>query len=229
MRKYRSNAASVVRFEYGVELAEGLSQFPETVDAGVEFTKINNALFAQYQTRTSLRTPILHGRVKIRFTQRNVDQTIRAAARSAEVADKGRRGRIFGAVFPKGVRPVVAPVGRGQVKVTVELIDRLEKCQLAGIDDYRAEWVPKLKNVLALLNAAITQHDAAKSLYDDAFGLEVALREAHLDSVDRTIGLVRAAFPRDREIQDVIFPQMDDDDSVEVEEPPAPEKVQTPA
>ena len=229
MRKYRSNASSVVRFEYGVELVEGLQQFPETTSASTGFEKTNNDLFAQYQTRMSLRTPILHARVKIRLTQRKVDQALRSAAHGAEIADGGRRGRIFGVAFPMGLKPVVSPVGRGQVKPTVEWIERLEKSQLEGIDAYRDEWLPKIKSALATLNAAIAAHEQSTAAYNDAFKSELAVREAHHDAVDKIIGLVRAAFPRDREIQDVIFPQMDDDDSVEVEEPPAPEKVQTPA
>jgi hypothetical protein len=39
----------------------------------------------------------------------------------------------------------------------------------------------------------------------------VALRDEHFLSVDKLMGLVRAAFPRDRARQDLIFPVVEDD------------------
>ncbi len=62
-----------------------------------------------------------------------------------------------------------------------------------------------------LLEAAIAAHDVARAAYDDAFKAEVALREAHLDMVDKVMGIVRAAFPRERDVQDVIFPVFADE------------------
>ncbi len=206
MRKYRSNAASTVRVEYGVELVAGLAQFAETAPAAVEFEKVNDALHAQHLARCALRTPLLRARAALRFVEHGVDQVIRSAARAAEIRDGGRRGRITAALFPKGLRPVVVLPGRRQVKPTRELVLRLENTQLAGIDVYRAEWLPQLEAALAALLGAVAAYDDAIAAHKAAFQVEVALREAHHDALDRIVGVVRAAFPRDRATQDVIFP-----------------------
>lgn len=218
MRKYPSNATSTVRYEYGIELVEGLAQFPETAPTGVAFEQTNAALYAQYEKRVALHTPVLKTRVKVRFAEHHVEKTIRIASRAAEVADGGRRGRIFGVVFPKGLKPVVTPKGKSQGKAMEELIDRLEKSMLAEIGPYRAEWLPKLKNAFSAFTTALSDYAAALKAHDDAFRAEMALREAHHDAVDKIAGIVRAAFPRDKDTQDVIFPSLDDEQYAEEEE-----------
>ena len=44
-----------------------------------------------------------------------------------------------------------------------------------------------------------------------AFRAEMALRDAHWEMVDRVMGLVRSAFPLDKDVHDVIFPIVTDD------------------
>jgi hypothetical protein len=231
MRKYRSNASSTVRFEYGLELVAGLSSFPETAAAAIDFDTVNEALAAEHAKRLALRAPLLRARAKLRFVDHRVDQVIRSAARAAEIVDGGRRGRVAGAIFPEGVRPVVALPGRRQVKPTRDLVDRLENARIAGIDDYRTAWLPKLKAALGEIEGAVYSYDAALAAHDAAFKAEVALREAHHDAVDRIVGLVRAAFPRNRAVQDVIFPPIQESDAQETatELPPAAEPARTAA
>jgi len=210
MRKYRSNASSIVRVEYGVELAAGLAQYPETNPIAAEVEAVNDDLEGAHEKRRSLRRPMIATRAKLRSTEHRVDQVLRSAFRAAEIEDGGRRGRIAMALFPKGLRPVVSPRGKGQVEPTAALVERLEMSKLAGIDAYRATWLPKLQSALAELEAAAAAHDASRAAHQVAFKAEVALRDAHLDMVDRVMGLVRAAFPRDPVLHDVIFPALDE-------------------
>ncbi|MDI1451687.1 hypothetical protein [Polyangium sp. 6x1] len=209
MRKYRSNASSSVRFEYGVELAAGLAQFPETTSASLDIQTINDALDGQHQKRRALRVPVVKTRAAARFAEHNAERIIRSALRAAEIEDGGRRGRICAAVFPKGSTPILTPAGRAQVKSMKDLVDRLDHAKLTGIDEFRNAWSPKLGAALASLEAALAAHEAARAEHDDAFKAELALRDAHHDAVDRAMGVVRAAFPRDRELQDVIFPVLE--------------------
>ena len=209
MRKYRSNAASDVRFEYCVELAAGLAQFPETSSAALEIEAVNDALDSQHQMRRALRVPVVKTRAAMRFAEYNAERTIRTALRAAEIEDGGRRGRICTAVFPKGSTPIITPAGRAQVKPMKELVDRLQHAKVPGIEAYRNGWLPRLEAALAGLQAAIAAHESAFAAHDDAFKAELALRDAHHDAVDRAMGIVRAAFPRDRELQDVIFPVLE--------------------
>ncbi|MDI1446998.1 hypothetical protein [Polyangium sp. 6x1] len=206
MRKYRQNVSSTVRFEYGVELAAGLSQFPETTAAANDIRAVNDALGAQQDKRRALRIPVVEARAALRFAELGAERVIRSSLRAAEIEDGGRRGRICACLFPKGLRPVVIPMGKRQVRPLKELVERLQNAKLAGIDVYRAAWLPKLLCALGSLEAAVDAHLAALAAHDEAFQVELALRDAHHDAVDKVIGVVRAAFPRDRELQDVIFP-----------------------
>ncbi|MDC3962945.1 hypothetical protein KEG38_54550 [Polyangium jinanense] len=209
MRKYRSNASSSVRFEYGVELAAGLAQFPETTSAALDIRTVNNALNGQHQQRCALRVPVVETRAAARFAEYHAERVIRSALRAAEIEDGGRRGRICAAVFPKGSTPILTPAGRSQVKSMQDLVDRLDHAKVAGIEAYRNVWSPKLGAALSSLEAALDAHEEALAAHDDAFRAELALRDAHHDAVDRAMGVVRAAFPRDRELQDVIFPVLE--------------------
>ncbi|MDI1432771.1 hypothetical protein [Polyangium sorediatum] len=206
MRKYRSNVSSAVRLEYGIELAAGLSQFPETTAAANEIRAINDALGAQEDKRHALHVPVIETRAALRFAKLSAERVIRTSLRAAEIADGGRRGRICACLFPKGLRPVVLPMGKRQVKPLKELVERLQNAHVAGIDAYRAVWTPKLDAALATLEATVDAHVTALAAHDEAFQVELALRDAHHDAVDKVIGIVRAAFPRDRDLQDVLFP-----------------------
>jgi hypothetical protein len=222
MRKYRINASSIVRIEFGIELAAGLQHFAETAPRASAFEKLNDDLNEQFDKRRALRKPLLQARAALRFAEYHVDQTIRTAIRAAEMIDGGRRGTITTALFPKGVKPVVRPPGRGQIQPTRDLVSRLETCMLPGIDAYRAEWLPKLKGALSQLEGAAAAHSAAQDAYDIAFRTELGMREAHVHEVDRLMGLVRAAFPRDRVLQDVIFPVVEDGSAADGPADPAP-------
>jgi hypothetical protein len=81
-------------------------------------------------------------RAALRFVEYGVDTVIRMAANAAQMADRGSRGRVFTMAFPRGLKPVVKPLGRAQVKPTRDLIERLTNCALGGVDAYRDEWLP---------------------------------------------------------------------------------------
>ena len=235
MRKYRIDASSTVRFEYGVELVAGLFHFPETAPIAGGFESLNDELAAQHRERITLRAPMLRARARMRLAEHHVDQMLRSAARAAEITDGGRRGRIAGTLLPDGLKPVVAPRGRAQLKPTRELVERLAHAKVAGIEAYRSEWLPRLEAALARLEAAVGEYEGAQAAHREAFKIEVALREAHHDAVDRIMGQVRAAFPRDRAIQDLIFPAPEADvvlageEGADVEEEGAPSHPLPPA
>lgn len=210
MRKYRITATSTVRIEYGIELHAGLSQFDETLAAANEAQAVNDALADQYQIRLQLHRPVLNARAILRFAEYNVDRVIRSVHRGAEIQDGGRRGRISGALFPDGLTPVIKPSRRGQVKPTKQLIDRFKLSTVTGMDAFRAVWLAKLETALAKLEAAVTTYEGARTAHDQAFRAEIALRNAHWEMLDRVMGLVRSAFPLDKDVHDVIFPIVED-------------------
>jgi hypothetical protein len=211
MRKYRNNADSPTRIDYGIELLAGLGFFSQTQGFAPSFKELNDELDAAYTARRATRKPLLEKRADFRFAQHSTDQTIRMVHRAAEIADGGRRGPITIELFPEGLSPIVAPSGTRQIKPTEMLIDRLERCKLSGIEAFRAEWKPKLDAALQSLTKTNADHETARNNYLNAFRTEVALRNEHFLAVDKLIGLVRSVFPGDRARQNLVFPIADDD------------------
>lgn len=209
MRKYHPRTATPPRLDYGIELIAGLGMFDETKPLAAPFEELNERLDQAFTTRRNARKPLVVARAKLRVANYLADTTIRSLARASELADGGRRGPVHDALFPSGVTPVVAPAGAAQVEPLKSLRDRMARSELAGLATLRDEWGPKLAAALDALTQASSAYDAAKSAYLDAFGKEIALRDAHLLAVDSIMGHVRALYPRDRVKQDVIFPEVE--------------------
>lgn len=208
MRNYRPSAGTGTRLDYGLELAAGLQLFPETEPLAPDIDSINTELEAAYNARRAKRPPLVKARVALRLANYETDQMIRSCAKAAEIADGGRRGPVFNILFPKGSALVIKPEGARQVKPTEDLVDRLSKSKNAAVVAFAVEWKPKLDAVLSKLSAAAAGHKAALKTHNNDFREEQSLREEHRQSVDKVMGLVRAAFPGDRIKQDLVFPDM---------------------
>lgn len=212
MRKYRRDAATPARVDFGNELVAGLLLFPETSPAAPAVEAVTDELEAAFVERRRLRKALVRARAGLRLGNYVCDQTLRGFHSALKIADGGREGPLTKAMYPGGLTPVVAPGGSRQAKPTKDFIDRLTKCRQSGIDGPRAEWQPRLAAALAGLETALAVHGTALDADAGAYRTEVALREDHFLTVDKTAGLVRAAFPGDRARQDVVFPQVEDDE-----------------
>jgi hypothetical protein len=210
MRGYRTSAGTDTRLIYGDELVEGLKGFPETASLAADLEALNDELEAAQQARRAKRRPLAKARVALRFANYFTDQTIRSCSKAAEIADGARRGPVFNAVFPDGVGPVVAPAGSRQITPTQDLLNRLTTSKNAAVIEFAKEWKPKLEAALKKLQDAAAAHKTATKADGDAFLEELALREQHAHTVDRLMGQVRSAFPRDRAKQDLVFPVVDE-------------------
>ncbi len=206
MRNYHVSASSAARYEYGVELYEGLARFPETAHAATLVHTINEALHAQFQKRVSLVVPVVKARAALRFADYHKDGVMRSAYHAAQVEAGGRNGALVRAIFPDGVRAMARSAEPDQAKSIRDVIERLMSSNLAGIDDYRNTWLPKLRAAHAQLETAMTSYDEATKAHREAFIKECELRDAHFETMDRAMGIVREAFPRDRDMHEVIFP-----------------------
>lgn len=206
MRNYHVSASSAARYEYGVELYEGLARFPETAHAATLVHTINDALHAQFQKRVSLVVPVVKARAALRFADYHKDGVLRSAYHAAQVGAGGRNGALVQAIFPDGVRAMARSSGQGQAQPIRDVIERLTSSKLPGIDDYRNTWLPKLRAAHAQLEAAMTTYEEATTAHREAFIKECELRDTHYETMDRAMGIVREAFPLDRDMHEVIFP-----------------------
>lgn len=219
MRRFRSVASAAARFAYGVELHAGLMQFPEMEGTAAEVLAVNDALHAQVQKRLGLLVPVVKARSALRFAEYHVDSVLRSAFHAAQVEDGGRGGRIVQAVFPDGIREATQPVGRAKIKHTKSIVERLSHLNISGIDEYRTTWLPKLEAALIQLDSAITTHKSATLTHQEAFAQEQTLRAAHYEVIDKVLDIMRAAFPGDQHMQDVIFPLLQRAPSKQDDEP----------
>ena len=226
MRNYRSTATTEARVFFGVELVAGLGLFSETTPLAPTFEQLNEQLDGTLTSREASQRPVLKARAKVRFASYVMAQTIRSAARAAEIADGGRRGAIFKALFPKGLKGALPGGGAPQKTAADALLDRLTKSKVAGVDPFRTEWLPKLTEKRGELGQALDALDAAQAARKDILSTESALRDQHRVEVERIIGQVRAAFPEDRAKQDVIFPEEEEPAKATEPEPTEPKAIE---
>jgi hypothetical protein len=207
MRKYRPSASSSVRLAYGIEVSAGLDLFPETQPLRAPFGQTQSELRAALLAREAAGLPMLEARAALRVVNLRFDQTVRTLARATEIADGGRRGPVYSAVFPEGVVAVLAFSNARQVTAAEALVRRLESARLGAADGLRAEWVPRLRAGIDGLAAAVGTYTTARAAFDAAFAAELGQRDEHERAVERLMGQIRTLFPGDRGMQDVFFPE----------------------
>ncbi|MBI2567490.1 MAG: hypothetical protein HYV63_10700 [Candidatus Schekmanbacteria bacterium] len=206
MRKYRSGAGSTIRVNFGIELVEGLAAFPQTTPLAAAFEQLNDRLQQAYLARMSTQKPFRKARAALRIAEFQAEQEVRKLLRAAEAADGGRRGPLAEALFPVGIGPVVDPAGSSQPQPVADLIDRLTKSSREGMAALGDEWKSRLEAVHGRLLQALDTYQSARRASYDAFTTELALRDEHELAVERIMGAVRGAFPKDRARQDIVFP-----------------------
>jgi hypothetical protein len=206
MRKYGARTTSLARVLYGLELTEGLGAFAETRELSTPLATVTAELDGALTKRLALQRPLVRSRAARRIVEQRANMVLRQFSRSVELADGGRRGPLHGALLPDGVTPLVVPVGAAQVAVLRALVTHLGLCRVPGAEACAADWTPRLTAAADELAATLATYDAARTAVGLAFQEELALRDAHARTVDRIIGLVRAALPGDRERQDALFP-----------------------
>ncbi len=225
VRKYSKKASSDVRVAYGVELIAGLETFDSSRELAKSLLPINDELKKLRDDRAKKEHERAVQRARLRSSEYKLDQAVRSFARAVEIADGGRKGSTYAAVFPDGVTPLIAPQGRGQVAPAEKFLERVRTLKNATLESVRAEWLPKIESAATEFNAAIGAYDAAARELSQIFARELVVRDEHELSVERIMGHVKALFPRDPGLRDVIFPfigsrrsgDAEDDDVTELE------------
>ncbi|NUN15688.1 MAG: hypothetical protein HUU55_18845 [Myxococcales bacterium] len=206
MRKYRNDATTEPRIEFGIELAEGLRLFPETEEHAAVVDQATDALDNVAMERRKLKKPRLKARVKLKFEGYLTDTMLRQVSNEAQSADGGRRGPVFDTLYPDGLSAAVDPAGTQQLPATQAVFSRMMLSNHPNLTTFKQKWEPAFKDRIAALTAAIDAYTAINQQDANLFAIEMAARDDHGLLVDKIAGLVRAAFPNDRNKQDIIFP-----------------------
>ncbi len=207
MQHYQRRTDSKTRTNYGYTLAVGLREFPETRDLAPALEAMNERLDEAANATAALVRPITKAQATIRFAAYHANSTVRSLHGASKIADGGRAGPITAGLFPHGLGPELRAKGSALAVPVAAILERLVLGSAPGVDAVRTEWRPKLESALARLSSSIAAYDEVKRQHDAAFARECAARDEHVRAIDVVMGQVRAAFPRDREKQDSIFPR----------------------
>ena len=100
-------------------------------------------------------------------------------------------------------------------------------------DSNHPQVVPVQAELLAVIDSALAQFDAALTAFADAtraaaeaFATEIMRRDDHRFTLDAVLGQIRAAFPGDRALHDLIVP--DSGSESESDATPTPTPTPTP-
>ncbi|MCU0692225.1 MAG: hypothetical protein MUF54_12570 [Polyangiaceae bacterium] len=228
MRKYRVDATSETRVDYGLELEEGLRFFPETAQLAQPLAGQDEALEQLRLVREKTERALIPIRARVRFADYDWDQTARSTSRAAEILDGGTRGLIHRAVFKDGLTSVVVASGAAQLSVAKDFITHLGASKAPGVEGLRAEWLPKLQAACGRLEAACAARSDALMAVATARAAEAAAKDDHEVAVEKLMGEVRAIFPKDRKRWDVIFPRSSATVATEQPVEPPPGEPSTP-
>ncbi len=218
MRKYSKRSSSEIRIAYGIELIAGLETFDATKELAQTLRPVNDELKALRDARSQKEHERATRRAALRAAEYHLDQGVRSFARAVEIADGGRRGSTYQAVFPGGMAPLIAPEGRRQVEPAAKFLERLRALKTPSLEATRAEWLPRLEAALQSFQDAVRAYDVVASELAQLFAQELLVRDEHELAVERLIGHVRAQFPRDSALREVIFPFVGARRSGEVED-----------
>lgn len=154
-------------------------------------------------------------RLMVRLVDLRSDEHVRNLKRATDTAGK----EISAVVFPKGVTPIVRPVGRTQVDAL-----RAVEGRLAAAAKWQARdtELPRLVAVREQYEAALTSRKEAMVATAALRAQRDAVKEDFLDAFAAVAGAVREVFPRDQRRQDVFFDALRSRSSADPEEPDEP-------
>jgi hypothetical protein len=205
------------------------SKFPEdaTLMAVAEGLRVGRtALSTSQAAYRAAVLAVLPLRVEVRFVDYLADKRVRQTQRQAELADGKKGGRICSQVFPKGVTPIVKPVGSTEVAELRALEGRLDA--VATIWSDAAAQKTELTALRQRYESALSGRQEAVRKVGDLRAARDAAKEDFLDVFAVAGSRIKAEFPRDRVMQDLFFERINarpgTEESEESEEPEEPQE-----
>lgn len=171
-------------------------------------------------------------RVEVKYADFTADEGVRMAIRVADLADGKAGGRISSHLFPGGVTPIIKPVGDTQIVAMRALETRYD--DVASSFPAAADEKQKLVMLRTQYETALTARKAGMETASNLRAARNLAKEDYLDVYNEAASRVRAAFPRDRRMQELFFDKVRADSEVEeveedVEDPAEPPAAQPPA
>jgi len=207
MKMYSMSSASPVRIRFAAEAAAAVRQFPETQPLADVILQQNGELQKRYDAVVAAENAMVEKRVALRFAGWTLDQSIRLFHNGAVMLDGGKPGKLTEALFPAGLTVEVTPSGESQIAATDKLSARAKACRTPGAEKLVAERLAAIESGLENYRTALeVRNEGTRALYA-ARAAEDAAQNDHALAMDKVMGAIRTAFPRDRARWDVIIPR----------------------
>lgn len=205
-KKLNPNASSEAFFKQGEEQVIRLRLIPETSAFAAPVLTAKDLLRGSIDKRRAAELAMIPVRVQLSFAEYDWDQAVRRTAGVAELQGGGTKTPAYREIVPQGIGPVIAPSGESQRETAAAFIAHLKACKAPGVETVRAECMPRLQQAYDALAAALDARKEGEAELALARTEEQAARRDFQRTIDKTISLVRAAFPEDRAKQDLAFP-----------------------
>lgn len=181
-----------------------LAQSPQTAGLATAFQPTQAALAAARAAREQAEEALATPRVAARFSEFELERTIREIALLAHSADNSASGGpAFRALFPNSLDAELRPRGPAQVTASSALRERLN-AQPAAVT-IKARALPALDAAITGLATALAARGAAERAFGIARAAEDGARETFVAAYDSNAGAIRQLFPRQRAHQDLHF------------------------
>jgi hypothetical protein len=226
MAKKLSKSAPTYRFvQQGKETEIRLKLMEECAPLVEPIVAVTGLVKAAQDKRVAADDALIPIRVKCSLANWEWDKTLRAMSNTADAHAGGKKTAVYKELFPKGIVPLVTPVGEGQRVVAQQFLRHLDNCTTPAARTFLEEWKPKAKSAYDKLAGALTERQNAETALAIARGEEQSARRDFSRTIDRTIALVRSIYPEDRGRQDLVFPSLEEYGS-DADEAPETEPVE---
>jgi hypothetical protein len=142
-------------------------------------------------------------RVEVRYIDLESDNVVRMRLKQAEIADGKPGGRVVATLFPNGSTPIIKPVGATQVKEMRALEGRY--VEVEGIFPTAADERKKVEAARTEYEAALVGRNKGMEESAQARAGRNLAKEEYLDVFAEVAARIKAAFPRDKRMQDLFF------------------------
>lgn len=229
MRLYRIRSTSKTALDFSDDLIIGLDQFPKTKALTPAVQRAHDNVAAAQAAVVAAERPARRAAKLRRLSEYELERAIDQLLNTCKAKDTTANGPIERTVFPDGVMAEKQPKGQAQLESADVLRKRIANSEVEEVKASAASLLELIDPALERFREAVKAWQSARKVLREAMDIEDQRVIEHRATMDSTFGAIRAAFPTDRRIQDLVAPEMDDDPTAKAPEPtPAPTPEPTP-
>lgn len=179
------------------------SSIPALDGAGIKLGAATENLLAKQAAYNAKVKALIVARVELKYVDLMADKGVRMGLRVAEIEDGAPGGRVASVLFPNGTTPIIRPVGGTQVKEMRALEGRYKEVE--SIFPAASAERQKITALREHYEAALTARVQGMEQAAQARAARDLAKEEFLDVFAEVVNRIKAAFPRNKKMQDLFF------------------------